>query len=225
MIWCTELSNHERYNVIVSNITNFTQLFLCLLEAAFKIHLAQKSEKSKSLCSQVFLQTPDLDLQTNAKCTFICKDDFGPLSNSPLIFLLSPGKMLLTMFLFQKSPASVHSLWSSPKCLNRLCLTVFIIPVACAPFPAHFLLSSQLCIYYALILCALCKQPHLSGMTFCDYPLCGGCQWLPSGPLSCQHSSLFLWFQRTSETRNLHCRDGHLSHICNIFLIKISKNH
>ncbi len=58
-------------------------------------------------------------------------------------FLLSPGKMLLTMFLFQKwlgssfpedvwawwlyalTPASVHSLWSSPKCLNRLCLTVF----------------------------------------------------------------------------------------------------
>ncbi len=45
--------------------------------------------------------------------------------------------MLLTMFLFQKwlgspfpedvwaTPASVHSLWSSPKCLNRLCLTVF----------------------------------------------------------------------------------------------------
>ncbi len=49
--------------------------------------------------------------------------------------------MLLMMFLFQKwlgspfpedvwawwllTPASVHSLWSSPKCLNRLCLTVF----------------------------------------------------------------------------------------------------
>ncbi len=44
IIWCTELSNHERYNMIVSNITNITQLFLCLLEAAFIIHLAQKSE-------------------------------------------------------------------------------------------------------------------------------------------------------------------------------------
>ncbi len=38
----------------------------------------------------------------NAKCTLIWKEDFGPLSNSPVIFLLSPGKMLLTMFLFLK---------------------------------------------------------------------------------------------------------------------------
>ncbi len=37
-----------------------------------------------------------------AKCTFIWKENFGPLSNSPVLFLLSPGKMLLTMFLFQK---------------------------------------------------------------------------------------------------------------------------
>ncbi len=37
-----------------------------------------------------------------AKCTLIWKEDFGPLSNSPVLFLLSPGKMLLTMFLFQK---------------------------------------------------------------------------------------------------------------------------
>ncbi len=38
----------------------------------------------------------------NTKCTFIWKEDFGPLSNSPVLFLLSPVKMLLTMFLFQK---------------------------------------------------------------------------------------------------------------------------
>ncbi len=38
----------------------------------------------------------------NAKCNFIWKEGFGPLSNSPVLFLLSPGKMLLTMFLFQK---------------------------------------------------------------------------------------------------------------------------
>ncbi len=38
----------------------------------------------------------------NAKFTFIWKEDFGPLSNSPVLFLLSPGKMLLMMFLFQK---------------------------------------------------------------------------------------------------------------------------
>ncbi len=36
-------------------------------------------------------------------------------------------KSVSTCFIssFQKTPASVHSLWSSPKCLNRLCLTVF----------------------------------------------------------------------------------------------------
>ncbi len=39
MIWCTELSNHERYNVILSNITNTNLPFL---EAAFKIPLGQK---------------------------------------------------------------------------------------------------------------------------------------------------------------------------------------
>ncbi len=38
----------------------------------------------------------------NAKFAFIWKESFGPLSNSPVIFLLSPGKMLLVMFLFQK---------------------------------------------------------------------------------------------------------------------------
>ncbi len=38
----------------------------------------------------------------NVTFTFIWKEDFGPLSNSPIIFLLSPGKMLLMMFLFQK---------------------------------------------------------------------------------------------------------------------------
>ncbi len=36
----------------------------------------------------------------NAKFTFIWKEDFRPLSNSPVIFLLSPDKMLLMIFLF-----------------------------------------------------------------------------------------------------------------------------
>ncbi len=51
----------------------------------------------------------------NATFTFIWKEDFGPLSKSPVLFLLSPGKMLL-MFMFQKwlgSPFSedVWVLW------------------------------------------------------------------------------------------------------------------
>ncbi len=38
-----------------------------------------------------------------SKCTFIWKEDSDhSLSNSPVLFLLSPGKMLLVLFLFQK---------------------------------------------------------------------------------------------------------------------------
>ncbi len=98
-------------------------------------HWTSSSLDSVSLHSSSRLQT--LISKWNAKFAFIWKVDFGPLSISPVIFLLSPDKMLLTMFLFQKwlgspfpedvwaTPASVHSLWSSPKCLDQLCLTVF----------------------------------------------------------------------------------------------------
>ncbi len=63
--------------------------------------------------------------------------DFGPLGNSPVL-LLSPGKMSLitTVAKFLDTsvcgaldaltPASVHSLWSSPKYLNRFCLTILV---------------------------------------------------------------------------------------------------
>ncbi len=77
----------------------------------------------------------------NAKCTFIWKEDFEPLSNSPVLFLPSRGKMLLMIFLFQKWLGSpfpedvwacwllmywlLMSLWIFPKYLNRLCLTLF----------------------------------------------------------------------------------------------------
>ncbi len=50
--------------------------------------------------SPVFLQT--LISKWNAKFTFIWKEDFGPLSNSPVLFLHSPGRMLLTLSLVQK---------------------------------------------------------------------------------------------------------------------------
>ncbi len=51
---------------------------------------------------QSFSRLLDLDFQMKSKCTFIWKEDFGPMSNSPVLLLLSPGKMLLTMFLFKK---------------------------------------------------------------------------------------------------------------------------
>ncbi len=53
----------------------------------------------------LFTLPPDsrtLIYKWNAKFTFIWKEDFGPLSNSLVLFLLNPDKMLLTMFLRQK---------------------------------------------------------------------------------------------------------------------------
>ena len=38
----------------------------------------------------------------NAKCTFIREHNFGPLSSSPVLFVFSPGKMLLTLSVVQE---------------------------------------------------------------------------------------------------------------------------
>ncbi len=113
----------------------------------------------------------------NAKCTLIWKEDFGPLNNSPVLFLLSPDKMLLTTFLFQKwlgSPFpedvgawwllmhwlqlqfTVHSLWSSPKCLNQLCLTVFSSLRSSLLLVHHFLPNFYLPVHFAYIYMRVC---------------------------------------------------------------------
>ncbi len=74
----------------------------------------------------------------NTKLALIWKEDFGPLGNSPVLLLLSPGKtpLMTTVAKFLDTsvcgaldaltPASVHSLWRSPKFLNRFCLTILI---------------------------------------------------------------------------------------------------
>ncbi len=56
--------------------------------------------KQHGFCaSPLFLQTLG-PWHPNEELGF--KEDFGPLSNSPVLFLLSPGKILLTLFMFQK---------------------------------------------------------------------------------------------------------------------------
>ncbi len=89
----------------------------------------------------------DLVSKWNAKFTFIWKEDFGPLSNSPVLFLHSPGKMLLTLSLVQKwlgspfpediSTSSVNSEEPEPR------------PPSCAPSteaPSRaFWLAASLC--------------------------------------------------------------------------------
>ncbi len=121
--------------------------------------------KQHGFCaSPLFLQTRlwDLDFQMKCKIYFHLKRGLGTTEQQSSSFSPQPGKMLLMLSLVQKwlgslswrrlsvvTPASVHSLWSSPKCLNQLCLTVFSScghPCCCAPFPTQILPSRQLCI-------------------------------------------------------------------------------
>ncbi len=83
------------------------------------------------------------------------------------------------------TPDSVHSLWSSPKFLNRFCFTILIS----LQFSPHFFLPLNF-----LLTCldtALCEQLLWQWM-FVAYPPCEVCQWLSSGQLSDQQSSPWL---------------------------------
>ncbi len=97
----------------------------------------------------------------NKKLALIWKEDFGPLGNSPVLLLLSPGKTLLMTIVAkfldtsvcggswcQSIPCEVHSLWSSPKFLNRFCLTILrrlqSSRLVVQLFLPHFFPSTQL---------------------------------------------------------------------------------
>ncbi len=96
----------------------------------------------------------------NTKLALIWKEDFGPLGNSPVLLLLSPGKTPLTTTVAKfldtsvcgaldaLTPASVHSLWSSPKFLNQFCFDnphkAAVLSVGCAFFSSTLFPSTQL---------------------------------------------------------------------------------
>ncbi len=146
---------------------------------------------------------------------------FGPLSNSPVIFLHSPGKTLLTLSLVQKwlgspFPEDIWAWWLLMHWLQLQstpceALTSVWISFAwqysqacCHPcclctfsYPNS---SFQSTLHLICFDTALCKQPHLSVMTSVTYPLCGGRQCSSSGSLPSQQSSPLLWFQRTRDT-------------------------
>ncbi len=127
----------------------------------------------------------------NAKCTFIWKEDFGPLSNSPVLFLHSPGKMLLTLSLVQKwlgspFPEDIWAWWllmhwlqlqSTPcEALTSVWISfAWQYSQACShpcclctfSYPNS---SFQSTLHLICFDTALCKQPHLSVMTLCDLP-------------------------------------------------------
>ncbi len=146
--------------------------------------------KQHGFCvSPLFLQTlGPWFTKWKAKCTFIWKEEFGALSNSPVLLLFSPGKMLLTMFLFQKClgscfPEDVWAWWLlmhwlqlqftprealqkslscawqySQACGHPCCLCTFSYPI----------FSFQSTLDLICFDTALLEQPPLSVMTLCD---------------------------------------------------------
>ncbi len=179
----------------------------------------------------LFLSTlpPDsgtLIYKLNAKCTFIWKEDFGPLSNSPVLFLFSAGKMLLTMFLFQKGlgssfPEDVWAWWLliqlqftpcealpsvwigfawqySQACGHLCCLCTFSYPIS----------SFQSTLYLICFDTALCEQPPLSVMTLCDLLSLWRVSMIVFWTIAKSAGSPLLCFQRTRDTHNLYCMDG-----------------
>ncbi len=115
--------------------------------------------------------------------------NFGPLSNSPFIILLSPGKMLLTMFLFQKwlgFPEDVWAWWLLMHWLQFQFTPCEALPSVWIGFAWQY---SQACGHTCRLctlsyptssfqstlhlICfdtALLEQPPLSVMTLCDLP-------------------------------------------------------
>ncbi len=147
-------------------------------------HWTSSNMDSVSLLSS--LQATDLDLQM--KCKMYWKEDFGALSNSPVLFLLSPGKMLLTMFLFRSGLVALFlkmsergDSWCTDSSFSSLLvklsqvfesalldsiLKLAFIPVAWAHFPTNFFLPVTL--HLICFDTALLEQPPLSVMTLCD---------------------------------------------------------
>ncbi len=125
----------------------------------------------------------------NATFTFIWKEDFGPLSNSPIIFLLSPGKMLLMMFLFQKwlgspFPEDVWAWWLLMHWLQLRFTPCEALPSVWIGFAWQYsqacghpcclctfsypISSFQSTLHLICFDTALLEQPPLSVMTLCD---------------------------------------------------------
>ncbi len=114
-----------------------------------------------------------------------------PLSNSPVLFLHSPGKMLLTLSLVQKWLGSPfpEDVWAWWLLMHWLQLQFTPCEALTSVWISFAWLYSQVCSHPCCLctfsypnssfqstlhlICfdtALCKQPHLSVMTLCDLP-------------------------------------------------------
>ncbi len=125
----------------------------------------------------------------NAKFTLIWKEDFGWLSNSPVVFLLSPGKMFLMMFLVQKwlgssFPEDVWAWWLLMHWLQLQFTLCEALPNVWIGFAWQYsqacghpcclctfsypISSFQSTLHLICFDTALLEQPPLSVMTLCD---------------------------------------------------------
>ncbi len=116
------------------------------LQATWAMSFSTLSPDSRTLVSKL-----------NTKLALIWKEDFGPLGNSPVLLLLSPGKTALTITVAKfldtsvcgaldaLTPALVHSLWSSPKSilLDNPHKSA-VLSVGCASFSSTLFPSTQL---------------------------------------------------------------------------------
>ncbi len=90
-------------------------------------------------------------------------------------------------------------------------LKLAVIPVACAPFPIQFPFPIQSTLHLICFDTALLEQPPLSVMTLCDLHSLWRVSMIVFWTIA-KTSSVpsLLWFQRTRDTQDGYCMDGHL---------------
>ncbi len=95
----------------------------------------------------------------------------------------------------------IGSAWQySQACGHPCCLCTFSYPISSFQSTLHLICFDT----------ALLEQPPLSVMTLCDLPSLWRVSMIVFWTIASQQCSPLLWFQRTSDTHNLYCIDGHL---------------
>ncbi len=120
----------------------------------------------------------------NTKLALIWKEDFGPLGNSPVLLLLSPGKTPLTTTVAKFLDTSVCGVsWCLDPSLSPFLVKftqilesilldnphkALVLSVGCASFSSTLFPSTQLSVN--TIDTALCEHPASLAMNVCGLP-------------------------------------------------------
>ncbi len=167
----------------------------------------------------------------NATFTFIWKEDFGPLSNSPVIFLFISGKILLMMFLFQKwlgnpFPEDIWVWWLLMPSLQLQftpCEALQSVWVSfawqysqayghpcCLCTFSYPINSFQSTLHFICFDTALCEEPHLSVMTLCGLPSLWKVTMFVFWTIAKSAVFPIIVVSKNKRYPHLYCRDGHL---------------